>query len=149
MNMSQNHPLGIPLGHEITRLVFAIVFAPLAVPLLSLLLGLMTGTVPTTHTIYKWSFFLIAVPYTYMVGLLVGLPVHLVFRYLRWRAWWHYALAGLFGGIAFAEYLGPGRPSAVSVSVFGFYGVVTACTAWAIAVRRWKRNGALHKSDSD
>jgi len=138
MNTPESHPSEIPLCREIMRLVLAIVFAPLAVPLLGLVLGLLTGNVPSGGTLYKWTLTIIGIPYTYAVGLLVGLPVHLLFRYLLWRSWWHYALAGLLGGTAFADYVG--EPSALSLSVFGFYGLITALTAWAIAVHRWKRD---------
>ena len=131
------------------RLGLAILVAPLAVPFLGLMLGLLAGNVPSAGTFYKWTFLIIGIPYTYAVGVLVGLPIHLVFRYLRWRAWWHYTLLGLLGGIAFADYLGPGWPSAVSLSIFGFYSVVTAWTAWAIAVRRWKRDRVEHDASDD
>ena len=134
MTAPRPEPPPIPLRREILRVFLALVLAPLVVPLLALLLLLATGTIPTSQNIYRWSFFAIALPFNYAVGAMVGFPVYLVFRYLRWRAWWHYALAGFFGAYGFAEYLGPGRPSVKFLLFLGFYGVVTACTAWAIVV---------------
>ena len=116
--------------------------------MLALLLLLGSGTIPTGQNFYRWSFFIIALPYTYAVGAVVGLPLHFIFRFFRWRAWWHYALAGIFCAYVFAEYVGTGRPSAKYLLFLSFYGVVTACTVWAIAVRRSKPE-RVEKDKSD
>jgi len=138
--MPDSDPPRIPLRSEIIRLFLAILIAPLAIPLIALIVGLLAGNVPSAGNLYRYTFFIIGIPYTFVVGMLVGLPIYLLFRYLSLRAWWHYALAGFIGGFAFADYAGPGWPSYGAIALFGFYGVVTAWVAWAIAVRRWKRD---------
>lgn len=119
------------------RILLAFILAPAVYPLGAYLYSLVQS--PVESSVASFAAFVVPASFTYPTACLLGLPVFLLFRRLRWRRWWQYALGGAAVGAIFAFAVAGssfpfGNDRSLLLMVFPFAGIgfASALVFWLI-----------------